>query len=80
MWVNLSAYLDAKPYFYNECLHASKVKNSKAVVFKAMQFNLYVVVPEKQWTEYERFKEKEKSGEDKTAASTGSLAITLLVP
>ncbi|KAG6372778.1 hypothetical protein JVT61DRAFT_7177 [Boletus reticuloceps] len=60
-WVNLSTYADMQPYFYAECLHPSKAKNSHAVVFKTEQFALYVVVPEKQWVEYETFKEKGQS-------------------
>jgi len=32
-WVNILSYLNTQPYFYNECLHSSKAKNLKAVVF-----------------------------------------------
>jgi hypothetical protein len=57
-WISISSYLGAHPYFYNECLHASKAKNSKVTVFKTMQFNLFVVTPERQWLEYEKSKEE----------------------
>jgi hypothetical protein len=53
-------YNDTKPYFYDECLHVSKAKNSRAMVFKTEQFSIFVVVPEKQWEEFQEFKEKPK--------------------
>lgn len=57
-WVDLMKYNDIRPYFYDECLHPSKTKNSRAMVFKTEQFSIFVVVPEKQWEEFQEFKEK----------------------
>ncbi|KAF8124202.1 hypothetical protein EV363DRAFT_1178316 [Boletus edulis] len=73
-WVNISSYPNPQPYFYNRCLHASKVNNSKATVFRTMQFNLFVVVLEKQWLEYEKYKEKHE--QDKVTSMPDSLAMT----
>ncbi|KAH0826502.1 hypothetical protein J3R83DRAFT_5507 [Lanmaoa asiatica] len=83
-WVNLSANKDLQPYFYNECLHASRAKNSKAVVFKSDQFTLFVVVPEKQWAEYEEFKQKRECDLKATQAArsdaSNSFAVTVAPP
>ena len=57
-WVDLSRHPSSDPYFYADCLHPSTRKNSKATVFKSKQFSLHVVIPERQWMEYEAFKEK----------------------
>ncbi|KAF9228248.1 hypothetical protein BS17DRAFT_805791 [Gyrodon lividus] len=38
-------------------------KNSKATVFKTKQFSLYVVVPEGQWNDMDKFQEKLKTAE-----------------
>lgn len=57
-WVDLMKYNDTKPYFCDECLHASKAKNSRAMVFKTAQFSIFVVMLEKQWEEFQVFKEK----------------------
>ncbi|KIK77834.1 hypothetical protein PAXRUDRAFT_17241 [Paxillus rubicundulus Ve08.2h10] len=47
-----------RPYFYDECLHPSTCKNSKAMTFKTKQFCLLVVVPKSQWEEFEDFHDK----------------------
>ncbi|KAI6004803.1 hypothetical protein EDD15DRAFT_2359683 [Pisolithus albus] len=60
-WVDLSRHASTQGYFYNECLHASNRKGSKATVFKSKQFMLFVVVPAKQWEEFEKFREKLQS-------------------
>lgn len=62
-----------EPYFYNECLRPGKGKNSRALVFKSDRFGLFVVVPEKQWEEYETFKEKRQQGTQ--VSSTSSLLV-----
>ncbi|KAI6140348.1 hypothetical protein BKA82DRAFT_172411, partial [Pisolithus tinctorius] len=60
MWVDLFRHslTSNEPYFYAQCLHPATRKNSRAMVFKAKQFSLYVVVPASQWQELEAFQEK----------------------
>ncbi|KAI6158240.1 hypothetical protein BKA82DRAFT_32801 [Pisolithus tinctorius] len=61
------------PYFYAQCLHPATCKNSQAMVFKAKQFSLYVVVPASQWQELEAFQEKL---DDTAVAGTSMLPVT----
>ncbi|KAL4067086.1 hypothetical protein V8B97DRAFT_1919298 [Scleroderma yunnanense] len=44
-WVDLTKHTSPLPYFYNNCLHPSNQKGSKAVAFKSKQFTLFVIVP-----------------------------------
>ncbi|KAI5988557.1 hypothetical protein EDD15DRAFT_2371224 [Pisolithus albus] len=60
-WVDLTRHPSPQPYFYSECLHASNRKGSKATVFKSKQFMLFVIVPARQWEEFEAFREKLQS-------------------
>ncbi|KAI6152554.1 hypothetical protein BKA82DRAFT_4351868 [Pisolithus tinctorius] len=55
------------------CLHPATHKNSRAMVFKAKQFSLYIVVPASQWQELEAFREKL---DDTTAAGTSMFPVT----
>ena len=53
-WVNLETYADhTKPYFYARCIGTDKKKT-----FKHKVFNLTVVIPHAQWTEFEALQEQ----------------------
>ncbi|KAI6143940.1 hypothetical protein BKA82DRAFT_19966 [Pisolithus tinctorius] len=75
MWVDLFQHslTSNEPYFYAQCLHPATHKNSQAMVFKAKQFSLYIVVPASQWQELKASQEKLN---DTTAAGTSMLPVT----
>ncbi|KAG1760020.1 hypothetical protein EDD22DRAFT_955335 [Suillus occidentalis] len=56
-WVDLSTHPPHQPYFYSQCMHATR-KGSCATTFKSKQFLLYVVVPMAQWEDYEMWLDK----------------------
>ncbi|KAG1896357.1 uncharacterized protein F5891DRAFT_1247366 [Suillus fuscotomentosus] len=56
-WVDLSTHPPRQPYFYSQCMHATR-KGSRAMTFKPKQFLLYVVVPMSQWENYETWLDK----------------------
>ncbi|KAG1883960.1 hypothetical protein F4604DRAFT_1919765 [Suillus subluteus] len=56
-WVDLSTHPPCQPYFYSQCMHATR-KGSCAMTFKSKQFLLYVVVPMAQWEDYEIWLDK----------------------
>ncbi|KAG1773283.1 hypothetical protein EV702DRAFT_583738 [Suillus placidus] len=56
-WVDLSTHPPRQPYFYLECMQATR-KGLRAMTFKSKQFVLYVVVPTAQWEEYETWLDK----------------------
>ncbi|KAG0706908.1 hypothetical protein DFH29DRAFT_995495 [Suillus ampliporus] len=58
-WVDLSNHPPHQPYFYSQCMHATR-KGSCAMTFKPKQFLLYVVVPTAQWEDYETWLDKAK--------------------
>ncbi|KAG6371949.1 hypothetical protein JVT61DRAFT_8963 [Boletus reticuloceps] len=69
-WVDLTKHVDAhEPYFYRECLQLSNSKISKGAKFKSRTFNLYVVVPQSQWVDYEQFIAK-RDGTDLATTTT----------
>ncbi|KIK78265.1 hypothetical protein PAXRUDRAFT_164433 [Paxillus rubicundulus Ve08.2h10] len=76
-WVTLSCHVSPRPYFYDECLHPSTHKNSKAMTFKTKQFCLLVVVPKSQWEEFEDFHEKM---ENTIASPAGGAVATRSAP
>jgi len=56
-WVDLSTHPANIPYFYSQCLQASR-KGTRTTIFKSKQFTLSVVVPMVQWDEYEMWLDK----------------------
>ncbi|KIN95292.1 hypothetical protein M404DRAFT_166101, partial [Pisolithus tinctorius Marx 270] len=74
MWVDLFQHslTSNKLYFYAQCLHLATHKNSQAMVFKAKQFSLYIVIPASQWQELEAFQEKL---DDTAVAGTSMLPV-----
>ncbi|KAG1844966.1 hypothetical protein DFJ58DRAFT_894305, partial [Suillus subalutaceus] len=56
-WVDLSTHPPCQPYFYSQCMHATR-KGSRAMTFKSKQFLFYVVVPMAQWEDYEIWLDK----------------------
>ena len=53
-WVDLAAHDSSAPYFYFQCLHATR-KDANVCTFKPKQFALFVVVPATQWADYKAF-------------------------
>jgi hypothetical protein len=56
-WVDLSTHPPHQPYFYSQCMQATR-KGLHAMTFKSKQFLLYVIVPTAQWEDYETWLEK----------------------